>query len=142
MRSVLIWVIGAMLVAGTAAAEDGTSGTRRASHGALGGASNRAERVPEGALDRLPNRVKERLETLSNRWRDDSRVQTASTIVGLSAAALGAVQGNHAIAFAGTHVTRWGLGRQLNLVEQRSGFQLVPSVGRHHIVITARKIFD
>jgi len=102
----------------------------------------RAERAPDGALDRLPDRVKERLETVTNRWRADSRVQAASTIVGLSAAALGAAQGRSAIAFAGTHVTRWGLGRQLRLFEQRSGFQVAPSVGRHHIVITARKIFE
>ena len=78
----------------------------------------------------------------SGRWRADARVQTATTIVGLSAAAVGAAQGRQAITFAGTHVMRWGLGRQLRVVEQRSGFLIAPSVGRHHIVITARRVFE
>ena len=82
-------------------------------------------------IERLPDRLKQRLETLTDRWRNDSRVQAATTIVGLSAAAVGAAQQQHVIAFAGTHVMRWGLGRQLRVVEQRSGFRASrpPSAG-------------
>jgi len=146
MRCVLIWVLGLMFCGGTVAAEDGAPGTRRPAHGAVGAlgsvAAARGERAPGGGLERLPDRLKERLETITGRWRNDSRVQAATTIAGLSAAALGAAQGRQAIAFAGTHLTRWSLGRQLRLVEQRSGFLVTPSVGRHHIVITARKVFE
>jgi hypothetical protein len=60
----------------------------------------------------------------------------------LSAAAFGATQGRPAFTFAGTHAMRWGLGRHLRVVEQRSGFQIAPSIGRHHLVITARRVFD
>jgi hypothetical protein len=146
MRSALIWVVGLTLCASIVSADDGPAASRRpAAHAAAtapAGRTPRAEATPDAGLERLQDRLKQRLETLTGRWRNDSRVQTASTIVGLSAAAVGAAQGKQAIAFAGTHVMRWGLGRQLRVMEQRSGFLIAPSVGRHHIVITARKVFD
>jgi hypothetical protein len=149
MRKPLIWVVGLTLCASSVSADDGTVGTRRSgSHaavGAVGAVAARGEQPPDTRierLERLPDRLKQRLEALTGRWQNDSRVQTATTLVGLSAAAVGAAQGRHTIAFAGTHVMRWGLGRQLRAVEQRSGFQIAPSVGRHHIVITARKLFE
>jgi len=142
MRCALIWVVGLTLCASTVSADDGTTAIRRPAPRATAPVAARGDAAPAAALDHLPDRLKQRLETLTGRWRNDSRVQTASTIVGLSAAAVGAAQGKQAIAFAGTHVMRWGLGRQLRDMEQRSGFLIAPSVGRHHIVITARKVFD
>jgi hypothetical protein len=134
-----------MLCASAALAEDGTPVIRRpASRGAAVSpdAVVRADSAPNAGLERLQDRLKQQLETLTGRWRNDSRVQTASTIVGLGAAAVGATQGKQAIAFAGTHAVRWGLGPQLRVMKQRSGFLIAPSVGRHHFVITARKIFE
>jgi hypothetical protein len=146
MRSALICVVGLTLCVSTISADDGATAIRRpagrATATAAGAVAARGDSAPDAALERLPDRLKQRLETLTGRWRNDSRVQTASTIVGLSAAAVGAAQGKQAIAFAGTHVMRWGLGRQLRVMEQRSGFLIAPSVGRHHIVISARKVFD
>jgi hypothetical protein len=146
MRSALIWVVGLMLYAGTVSADDGTGIPRRtAPRGAvsgLGSVATRGEPAPGAGVERLPDWLKQRLETFTGRWGADARVQTATTIVGLSAAAVGAAQGRQPIAFAGAHVMRWGLGRQLRAVEQRSGFLIAPSVGRHHVVITARRVFD
>jgi hypothetical protein len=127
-------------------ASDGTRGARRAaSHppvGALDTVETSGEHTRDSRIERLPDQLKQRIESLTGRWRDDSRVQTATTIVGLGAAAVGAAQGRQAIAFAGTHVMRWGLGRQLRVLEQRSGFQIAPSVGRQHFLVTARKVFE
>jgi hypothetical protein len=146
VRPPLLCALALMLCAGTVSANDGTGATRRAAPhpeiGGLGGLTATPDHPPGGTVEHLPDRVKERLETLTARWRNDSRVQTATTVLGLSAAALGAAQGRQTITFAGTHVMRWGLGRQLRAVEQRSGFLIAPSVGRHHLVITARKVFE
>lgn len=146
MRRPLLSLAALTLCAVTASANDGTGANRRAaSHEDIGGpgtATTGLEQLPRGVVERLPDRLKERLETLTVRWRNDSRVQTATTVLGLSAAAFGAVQGRHAVTVAGTHAMRWGLGRQLRAVEHRSGFLIAPSVGRHHAVITARRVFD
>jgi hypothetical protein len=146
MRGQLLWVVGLTLCVGTVSASDGTGGTRRAASrapvGALGTVEASGEHTPGSRIERLPGQLKQRLESLTGRWRHDSRVQTASTIVGLSAAAVGAAQGRQAIAFAGTHVMRWGLERQLRVLEQRSGFQIAPSVGRQQFAVTARKVFE
>jgi hypothetical protein len=146
MRTPLIWAVGLMLYAGAVSADDAIGAGRRATpYGAVSGPGSvltGGEPAPHSGIERLPDRLKQRLEMVTGRWRGDARVQTATTIVGLSAAAVGAAQGRHVIAFAGTHVMRWGLGRQLRVVEQRSGFLIAPSVGRHHIVITARRVFE
>jgi hypothetical protein len=145
MRSPLLCLVALTLCAGTVSANDGAGASRRTSHGDIGARdvmTTSAEHAPRGVVERLPDQLKDRLESLTARWRNDSRVQTASTVLGLSAAAFGAAQGRHAVTFAGTHALRWGLGRQLHAVEQRSGFQIAPSIGRHHVVITARRVFD
>jgi hypothetical protein len=145
MRTPLGWVVGVMLCAVTVSANDGTGPTGRAvSHGEIRGfpAVAAPSEPSRGTLEPLPDRVKERLETLTARLRNDSRVQTATTVLGLSAAAFGAAQGRHTVTVAGTQAMRWALRPQLRAVEQRSGFLIAPSVGPHHVVITARRVFE
>jgi hypothetical protein len=145
MRPAVLCVLALTLCAGRLSANDGTAPTghaaSRAELAGLSAVTTTAEPASRGTLERLPDRLKERLETLAGRWRNDSRVQTATTVLGAGAAAIGAAHGRHAVALAGTQAMRWGLGRQLRAVEERSGFQIAPSVGRHHVVITARRVF-
>jgi len=144
MRPAVLCVVALTLSAGPLSANDGSGPTRHAPSRAGGAGldtATTAEPAARGTLERLPDRVKERLEMLAGRWRNDSRVQTATTVLGLGAAAIGAAHGRQAVALAGTHAMRWGLARQLRAVESRSGFQIAPSVGRHHVVITARRVF-
>ena len=83
----------------------------------------------------------ERLRPLEQRLRSDQRLRHAGAIVGLGAAAIGAVRGQQKLTFVGTQAIRFGLDRQLTMIRARSGFEIQPTIGHRSFAITASKTF-
>ncbi|HJZ71834.1 MAG TPA: hypothetical protein VKE51_08835 [Vicinamibacterales bacterium] len=81
----------------------------------------------------------ERLRPLEQRLREDRRLRSAGAIVGLSAAAIGAVRGQQTLTFIGTQAIRLGLDRQLTTIRARSGFEIQPTIGRRGFSVTVSK---
>jgi hypothetical protein len=93
------------------------------------------------AIQRLSERLADRLRPLEQRLREDDRLRRAKTVVGLSAVALGALRGTRPLTFAGTQALRFGLHKQLTTIRQRSGFVVEPSIGHRSISVTVNKVF-
>jgi len=108
-----------------------------------------AESIGEGLTDddaaaaarKFVEEWSERLRPLEQRLRDDHRLRRAGAIVGLSAAAIGAVRGQQTLTFVGTQAIRIGLDRQLTAIRARSGFEIQPTIGHRSFAITASKTF-
>jgi outer membrane receptor protein involved in Fe transport len=91
------------------------------------------------AAQRFADELSERLRPIEDRLRNDVRLRRAGAIVGLSAAAVGAIRGQHALTFAGTQALRLGLDRQLTAVRARSGFSVEPAIGHRSFSVTVTK---
>ncbi|HKB09405.1 MAG TPA: hypothetical protein VKD69_02085 [Vicinamibacterales bacterium] len=94
------------------------------------------------AARRFEREWSERLRPLEQRLRQDVRLRRAGAIVGLSAAAIGAVRGQQALTFVGTQAIRVGLDRQVTAIRARSGFEIEPTIGHHSFAITVRRTFE
>jgi hypothetical protein len=92
-------------------------------------------------LQRLSHDLTERLEPIEQRFRKDERLRRAGAVVGLSAAALGALRGQPTLTFVGTHAVRLGLDRQLTTIRKRTGFVVEPSIGHRRFSVTATRIY-
>jgi hypothetical protein len=88
------------------------------------------------AAQRFVDEWSERLRPLEQRLRDDRRVRHAGAIVGLSAAALGALRGQQTLTFVGSQALRVGLDRQLTAIRARTGFEVQPTLGRRGFSVT------
>jgi hypothetical protein len=94
------------------------------------------------AAQRFADEWSERLRPLGERLRDDRRLRRAGAIVGLSAAAIGAVRGQHTLTFIGTQALRVGLDRQLTAIRARSGFNVEPTIGHRSFGVTISKTYQ
>jgi hypothetical protein len=91
------------------------------------------------AAKRFVDEWSERLRPIEQRLREDGRVRRAGAVVGLSAAAIGAVRGQQTLTFVGTQALRLGLDRQLSAVQARTGFVVAPSIGHRSFSVTISK---
>jgi len=88
------------------------------------------------AAQRFAEQLSERLQPIEQRLREDARLRRAGAVIGLSAAAIGALRGQQTLTFVGTQAIRLGLDRQLAAVRGRSGVSIEPTIGRHGWAIT------
>src|SRR5258706_9127138 len=93
-------------------------------------------------LQRLSQELTERLKPIERRFREDGRLRRAGAVVGLSAAALGALRGQPTLTFVGTHALRLGLDRQLSTIQKRTGFVVEPSIGHRRVSVSVSRTFD
>jgi hypothetical protein len=82
-----------------------------------------------------------RLRPLEQRLRQDARLRRAGAVVGLSAAAIGAIRGEQTLTFVGTQAVRLGLDRQLTAIRAHSGFTVAPTIGHRRFEITVSKTY-
>ena len=101
-----------------------------------------------GALDdvtasakRFSDELSARLRPIETRLRNDARLRSAGTLLGLSAAAVGALRGQRALTLVGAEAIRIGLDRQLGIVRARTGFSMTPSLGDHGFTVTFSRTF-
>jgi hypothetical protein len=90
---------------------------------------------------RFSDELSARLRPIETRLRNDARLRSAGTLVGLSAAAVGALRGQRALTFVGAEAIRIGLDRQLGIVRARTGFSMTPSLGDHGFTVTFSRTF-
>jgi hypothetical protein len=93
------------------------------------------------AARRFVDQWSDRLRPLEERLRQDVRLRRAGAIVGLSAAAIGAIRGEHTLTFVGTQAVRLGLDRQLTAIRARSGFTVAPTIGHRRFELTVSKAY-
>ena len=93
------------------------------------------------AARRFVDEWSERLRPLEQRLRQDTRLRRAGAVVGLSAAAIGAIRGEHTLTFVGTQAVRLGLDRQLTAIRARSGFAVAPTIGHRRFEITVSRTY-
>jgi hypothetical protein len=96
---------------------------------------------PAIAAKKLFDEWSARLRPLEERLRQDARLRRAGALVGLSAAAIGAVRGQQTLTFVGTQAVRIGLDRQLTAIRARSGFTVEPTLGHRSVAITVSRTF-
>ena len=94
------------------------------------------------AARHLADQLAERLQPLEQRLREDRRLRSAGAVLGLSAAAIGALRGQQTLTFVGTQALRLGLDRQLTALHARSGVVVEPTIGHRRFSITVSKTFD
>jgi hypothetical protein len=92
-------------------------------------------------IQRMSEELTERLRPIEQRVREDERLRRAGAVVGLSAAALGALRGQRTLTFVGTHAVRLGLDRQLTTIRKRTGFAVEPSIGHRSFAVTATRTY-
>ena len=90
---------------------------------------------------RFSDELSARLRPIETRLRNDARLRSAGTLVGLSAAAVGALRGQRALTLVGAEAIRIGLDRQLGIVRTRTGFSVTPSLGDHGFTVTFSRTF-
>jgi hypothetical protein len=93
------------------------------------------------AAQRFVNEWSERLRPIEQRLREDRTLRRAGAIVGLSAAAIGAVRGQQTLTFVGTQALRVGLDRQLTAIRARTGFEVQPTIGHRSFGVTVSKTY-
>jgi hypothetical protein len=93
------------------------------------------------AAKRFADELSARLRPIEARLEHDARLRSAGTVVGLSAAAIGALRRQRALTVVGTEAIRLGLGRQLRVVRARTGFWVTPSLGQHAFMVTFSRTF-
>jgi hypothetical protein len=93
------------------------------------------------AANRFVDEWSGRLRPLEERLRQDVRLRRAGAIVGLSAAAIGAIRGEQTLTFVGTQAVRLGLDRQLTAIRARSGFTVAPTIGHRRFELTVSKVY-
>ena len=94
------------------------------------------------AARRFADEWSARLRPIEERLHQDVRLRRAGAIVGLSAAAIGALRGQPALTFVGTQAVRIGLDRQLTAIRARSGFEIQPTIGHRSFAVTVNRNFD
>jgi hypothetical protein len=90
---------------------------------------------------RFSDELSARLRPIETRLRNDARLRSAGTLVGLSAAAVGALRKQHALRLVGAEAIRIGLDRQLGIVRARTGFSMTPALGDHGFTVTFSRTF-
>jgi hypothetical protein len=90
---------------------------------------------------RFSDELSARLRPIETRLRNDARLRSAGALVGLSAAAVGALRRQRALTFVGAEAIRIGLDRQLGIVRARTGFSMTPSLGDHGFTVTFSRTF-
>src|SRR5207248_2814663 len=94
------------------------------------------------AAQRFADRWSQRLQPFEQRLREDSRLRRAGAVLGLSAAAIGALHGQRTLTFVGTQAVRLGLDRQLVAIRARTGVSVEPTIGYRTVAITVSKTID
>ena len=118
-------------------------------HGAAAAAEPKARAIGERARDddpvaaakQLEDALSERLRPIYARFREDGRLRSAGTVVGLAAIALGSLRGGPALTFAGTQALRVGFERQIGTIHEQTGFTLSPSIGRRSCALVITRTF-
>ena len=93
------------------------------------------------ASKRFSDQVFARLEPVERLLRQDPRLARAGAVVGLGAAALGALRGQQSLTFIGTQAVRLGLEKQLTQIRRRSGFVIEPSIEYRGIGLIISRTF-
>jgi len=88
------------------------------------------------AARRFAEQLSARLQPIEQRLREDARLRRAGAVIGLSAAALGALRGQQTLTFVGTQAVRLGLDRQLAAIRARSGLSIEPTIGYRRVAIS------
>ena len=101
----------------------------------------------ETATDRTAisiNRLLEKWHPVRERLAQDDRLRLLSGVVGLSVVAYEGIQSRPQLplAFIGTEALRIGLRPQLNVMRERTGFVVEPSLGYRRFEVTFRKTLD
>jgi hypothetical protein len=96
---------------------------------------------PVVAAKQLQDTLSERLRPIYDRLREDGRLRSAGTVVGVAAIALGSLRGGSALTFAGTQALRVGFERQLGTIREQTGFTLSPSIGRRSCALVVTRTF-
>ena len=91
----------------------------------------------------FPQRILDTWQPVRERLVQDDRLRTLTGIVGLGIAAYeaGPRSGIH-FDFIGTEALRIGLQPQLNMLHERTGFTVEPSIGPRRFTVTFRKMLD
>jgi hypothetical protein len=118
-------------------------------HGAAVAAEPKARAIGERARDddpvaaakQLEDALSERLRPIYERFREDGRLRSAGTVVGLAAIALGSLRGERALTFAGTQALRAGFERQIGIIHEQTGFTVSPSIGRRSCALVITRTF-
>jgi hypothetical protein len=90
---------------------------------------------------RFSDELSARLRPIEMRLRNDARLRSAGTLVGLSAVAVGALHGQRALTLVGAEAIRMGFDRQLGIVRARTGFSMTPSLSDHGFTVTFSRTF-
>ena len=90
---------------------------------------------------RFSDELSARLRPIETRLQNDARLRSAGTLVGLSAAAVGALRRQRALTLVGAEAIRIGLDRQLGIVRARTGFSMTPALGDHGFTVTFSRTF-
>jgi len=117
--------------------------------GAAVAAEPKARAIGERARDddpvvagkQLEDALSERLRPIYERFREDGRLRSAGTVVGLAAIALGSLRGGPALTFAGTQALRVGFERQIGTIHEQTGFTVSPSIGRRSCALVITRTF-
>jgi hypothetical protein len=96
---------------------------------------------PVVAGKQLQDALSERLRPIYERLREDDRLRSAGTVVGLAAIAVGSLHGGAALTFAGTQALRVGFERQLGTIHAQTGFTVAPSIGRRSCALVVTRTF-
>lgn len=97
----------------------------------------------EGTLvKRITDELDARLRRIEQRVRTDERLRQAGAIVGLGAAAIGAIRGDNPLTFIGTHALRIAFDPQLSRLRARTGMTVETSVGYRRVAITFSRTFE
>lgn len=97
----------------------------------------------EGTLvKRITDELDARLRRIEQRVRTDERLRHAGAIVGLGAAAIGAIRGDDPLTFIGTHALRIALDPQLARLRARTGMTFETTVGYRRVAITFSRTFE
>jgi hypothetical protein len=96
---------------------------------------------PQVAARRFEAELVERLKPLEARFREDTRLRHAGTVIGLGAVALGALRREQLLTAVGTGALRLGLDHQLSTIQHTSGFSVAPRLERGGLSISVTKTF-
>jgi len=103
-----------------------------------------ASDTPADATEATLKRLLDKWQPIHERVVQDDRLRMLSGVVGLGVLAYEAVPSRSPlpIDFIGTEALRIGLHPHLNMLRERTGYDVEPSIGRRRFVITFRKTLD
>ena len=97
--------------------------------------------APKDVTEATLKRLLDKWQPIHERVVQDDRLRMLSGVVGLGVLAMPS-RSQLPIDFIGTEALRIGLHPHLNMLRERTGYDVEPSIGRRRFVITFRKTLD